>query len=76
MCSRGDAILRRACSRWRATGSGFCQRDRGQPPPGELVGSTLMTDLIEELESKFDLVIIDTPTAAPGKRRTDIGGEC
>lgn len=33
--------------------------------PGELVGSTLMTDLIEELESKFDLVIIDTPPLLP-----------
>lgn len=33
--------------------------------PGELVGSTVMVDLIEELEQRFDLVILDTPPVLP-----------
>ena len=33
--------------------------------PSELVGSAAMTNLIEELEQNFDLVIIDTPPVLP-----------
>ena len=39
----------------------------GTPPgyPSELIGSAAMAGLIEDLETRFDLVIIDTPPVLP-----------
>jgi capsular exopolysaccharide synthesis family protein len=33
--------------------------------PSELLGSTAMVELLEELEARYDLVIVDTPPALP-----------
>jgi succinoglycan biosynthesis transport protein ExoP len=41
------------------------QSGRQPTLPGELVGSTSMVALLEELEQRFDLVIIDTPPVLP-----------
>jgi succinoglycan biosynthesis transport protein ExoP len=48
-------------------GERLCVLTSGPVPaaPGELVGSAAMAALIEELEHRFDLVIIDTPPILP-----------
>jgi capsular exopolysaccharide synthesis family protein len=61
----GQAAIDDVLQYWGGTGLRVLPSGSSPPNPSELLGSPSMDDLIEELRSRFDLVVIDAPPLLP-----------
>jgi len=61
----GQVPLEAAVARWEETDLSVLPAGRSVANPSELLGSARMVALIDDLESKFDFVLLDTPALLP-----------
>lgn len=61
----GDVPFADAMQRSHGKGLAVLASGSLAPNPAELLGSTAMTDLLSELRSSFDIVVVDTPPLLP-----------
>jgi succinoglycan biosynthesis transport protein ExoP len=62
---RGEADVRDAIQPWGQGTLHVLPSGRVPPNPSELLGSKSMSDLLEQLTSSYDIVLIDTPALLP-----------
>ena len=61
----GRADLEDVIQPWRDSGLHILPSGQVPPNPSELLGSTVMVDLLAKLESDYDVVLLDTPPLLP-----------
>jgi capsular exopolysaccharide synthesis family protein len=61
----GTSSLEESIQYWAHDGLALLASGPLPPNPSELLGSAAMSNLIEELQTKFDLIIVDSPPILP-----------
>jgi capsular exopolysaccharide synthesis family protein len=61
----GRADLEDVIQPWRDSGLHILPSGQVPPNPSELLGSTVMVDLLAKLEADYDVVLLDTPPLLP-----------